>query len=80
MKGFKLDFSGNQDFHKVYFSVKCQCGTAALISVEVSASKTQPEVLDAMPSLVDHVQTKANQFSAMPCQMHQQMRTGMVSE
>ena len=40
----------------------------------------QQEVLDAMPSLVDHVQTKANQFSAMPCQMHQQMRTGMVSE
>ena len=26
LKGFKLDFSGNRDFHKLFFSVRCGCG------------------------------------------------------
>ena len=40
LKGFKLDFSGVADFHKVFFSAKCDCGTAALLSIEVSKDKT----------------------------------------
>ena len=28
LRGFKHDFSGNADFHKVFFSIRCQCGTA----------------------------------------------------
>ena len=76
LRGFKVDFSGNSDFHKVYFSVKCNCGTAALISVEVSTSKSRNEVSAAVPSLVSEVESKATQFNSMTCQMHQQMRLG----
>ena len=76
LKGFKLDFSGNQDFHKVFFSVRCHCGTAALLSIEVAKSKTLSQVRVALPGLVEHLNTKAQQFSNMSCETHQLMRTG----
>ena len=76
LKGFKLNFSGNQDFHKVFFSVRCDCGTAALLTIEVAKSKTFSQFKDAVPGLVDHLQSKAGQFTRMTCEMHESMRTG----
>ena len=76
LKGFKLNFSGVADFHKVFFSAKCDCGTAALLSVEVSKDKTLPEVEESLPSLVDHLNRKVSQFRSMSCEMHRNMRMG----
>ena len=76
LKGFKLDFSGNRDFHKLFFSVRCDCGTAALLSVELAKSKTLSQTKDALPGLVEHLKGKAQQFSSMSCEMHEHMRTG----
>ena len=78
LKGFKIDFSGNPDFHKVYLAVRCQCGTAALLSVEVAMEKTLPEVETAMPSLLENLRAKQRMFSAMSCEMHSRMRQGGV--
>ena len=76
LKGFKMDFSGNQDFHKVYLAVRCQCGTAALLSVEVAMDKTLAQVRDAMPSLLENLQSKVTMFRNMSCEMHSRMRQG----
>ncbi len=76
LKGFKLNFSGVDDFHKVFFSAKCDCGTAALLSIEVSKDKTLPEVEESLPSLVDHLNRKVSQFRSMSCEMHTNMRMG----
>ena len=76
LKGFKVDFSGNPDFHKVYLAVRCTCGTAGLLSVEVSMDKTLPEVEDAMPSLLENLRVKQRMFSSMSCEMHGRMRRG----
>ena len=76
LRGFKLDFSGNSDFHKVYFSTKCDCGTAALLSVEVARSKSLPQVKEVLPDLTEHLKGKVAQFQAMSCEMHSMMRTG----
>ena len=76
LKGFKLDFSGVADFHKVFFSAKCDCGTAALLSIEVSKDKTLPEVEESLPSLIDHLNRKVSQFRSMSCEMHTNMRMG----
>ena len=76
LKGFKVDFSGNQDFHKVYLAVRCQCGTAGLLSVEVSMDKTLEEVEAAMPSLMENLQAKQRMFTSMSCEMHARMRQG----
>ena len=76
LKGFKMDFSGNQDFHKVYLAVRCQCGTAGLLSVEVATDKTLAQVRDAMPSLLGNLQTKVTMFRNMSCEMHGRMRQG----
>ena len=76
LKGFKLDFSGNRDFHKLFFSVRCGCGTAALLSVELAKSKSLSQTKDALPGLVEHLMSKVHQFNSMSCEMHQSMRTG----
>ena len=76
LRGFKLGFSGNSDFHKVYFSASCDCGTAALLSVEVAHSKSLPQVEEALPELTEHLKGKVAQFQAMSCEMHSMMRTG----
>ena len=76
LKGFKLNFSGNRDFHKVFFSSRCECGTAALLSVEVAKSKTRTEVEENLPTLRDHLMSKVQKFNSMPCEMHQKMRMG----
>ena len=78
LKGFKMDFSGTQDFHKVYLAVKCQCGTAGLLSVEVAMDKTLREVNAAMPSLLENLQTKVNMFRSMSCEMHGRMQQGRL--
>ena len=76
LKGFKLNFSGTADFHKVFFSAKCDCGTAALLSIEVSKDKTLEEVEESLPSLTDHLNRKLRQFRSMSCEMHTNMRMG----
>ena len=78
LRGFKVDFSGNPDFHKVYLAVRCQCGTAGLLSVEVAMDKTLPQVRDALPSLLDNLQLKVRMFNNMTCEMHARMRQGGV--
>ena len=66
------------DFHKVYLAVKCQCGTAGLLSVEVAMDKTLQEVRDAMPSLLENLQVKVRMFRGMSCEMHGKMRQGRL--
>ena len=76
LRGFKQDFSGTADFHKVFFSISCRCGTAALLSVEVAKSKSLSQVEAVLPSLVKHLKSKGKQFSSMSCEMHARMRGG----
>ena len=80
LKGFKLDFSANKDFHKVFFSIRCECGTAALLSVEVARSKTLPQVREALPELVRRLKAKSRQFAGMSCDMHTRMRIGGATQ
>ena len=75
LKGFKLDFSANPGFRKVFFSAKCSCGTAALLSVEVSGDKTPTQVRKALPALVGRLKSQARLFYNMPCETHTRMRT-----
>ncbi len=79
LKGFKVDFSGNRDFHKIYLAVRCQCGTAGLLSVEVAMDKSLPDVERAMPSLLGNLETKVAMFNNMSCEMHTRMRQGGLS-
>ncbi len=76
LKGFKLDFSANPGFRKVFFSISCDCGTAALLSVEVAQSKTESEIKQALPSLVGRLESQARAFRSMPCDMHRRMSAG----
>ncbi len=79
MAGFKLNLSANPGFKKAFFSIRCECGTAAVLSIEVSAQKTTAEIEDALPSLVDRLKSQAKSFRAMPCDAHLRMRLGGVS-
>lgn len=80
LSGFKLDFSANPGFRKVFFSASCECGTAALISVEVSEDKTESEIKNALPSLVQRIKMQEQSFRKMDCSMHSLMRTGFTPD
>jgi len=76
LSGFKMDLSANPGFQKVFFSARCDCGTSALLSVEVAQEKTIEQVHGALPSLVDRLQSQARAFHNMPCEVHTKMRLG----
>ena len=81
LKGFKLDVSANTGFQKVFFSVRCLqegCDTAALLSVEISMSKSDLEIENAVSSLVERLERQEKSFYSMDCHMHGMMKTGIV--
>jgi len=80
LSGFKLDFSANPGFKKVFFSASCDCGTAALLSLEVAEEKTDSDIEAALPSLIQRIEMQEKSFRRMDCGMHSMMRTGFVPD
>ena len=80
LSGFKLDFSANPGFKKVFFSASCDCGTAALLSLEVAEEKTDSDIEAALPSLIQRIEMQEKSFRRMDCSMHSMMRTGFVPD
>ncbi len=76
LDGFNMNLSGKSEFRKVFFSAHCDCGTAALLSVEISKDKTQEEISDALPSLIERLESQARSFYGMSCEIHGRMRVG----
>ena len=76
LRGFDLDLSANPGFRKVFFSVRCECGTAGVLSIEVAPEKTRSEIEQALPSLVHRLLAQARSFQSMPCELHKRMRLG----
>ena len=79
LEGFKMDLSANPGFRKVFFARRCDCGTAALLSIEVEQAKTSADVRKALPSLVTALEQKAKAFDKMTCESHRAMRLGPAS-
>ena len=76
MRGLKTDLSANPGFRKVFFSTRCECGTAALLSVEIAQEKTLDDVKQALPSLISKLVGQAKAFYGMSCDIHKRMRLG----
>ena len=75
-----MNLSANPGFKKVFFSVRCSqadCDTAALVSVEIATSKSDIEIKNALPSLVDRLERQERSFYNMDCKMHDMMKKGM---
>ena len=76
MSGFKMDFSANPGFKKIFFAASCDCETSALLSVEISEEKGDNEIQAAIPSLVERLERQEKSFRMMDCATHSKMRTG----
>ncbi len=72
LTGFKLDNPSISK--KLFFSATCKCGTAALLSVEVSENKTLEQVKEALPALLAKLRGQASVFYNMSCEAHASMR------
>jgi hypothetical protein len=79
MSGFKMNLSANADFRKLFFSATCDCGTSALLSVEVSKDKTGDEIRTALPTVINALVGQAQQFRSMSCDLHSKMRLGPMA-
>ena len=75
-----MDLTANPDFRKVFFAVRCDCGTAGLLSVEVAPDKTVEEMRRAAPELARRLLLQSESFHAMPCEMHAMMRMGPAAK
>ena len=80
MSGFKMDFSANPGFKKIFFAASCDCETSALLSVEISEEKGDNEIQAAIPSLVERLERQEKSFRMMDCATHSKMRTGFHKE
>jgi hypothetical protein len=69
------DVTGRGNFLKVYFGVRCQCTTAAVLSAEVAAGKTRADVIAATPALVRKLAAQRDAFRRMPCSSHKALRS-----
>ncbi len=78
--GFKMNLSANEGFHKFFFSVSCDCGTAALLSVEVSEDKSDNEIETAMISIIDRLIMQERSFGKMDCKVHETMKKGFIPD
>ena len=76
LRGFKMGISANTKMHKLFFSIKCTCGTAGVLSIEVAQTKTTEEITAALPLLAERLEAQAQAFRSMPCEIHTQMRQG----
>ncbi len=75
----KANTGGTGGFLKVFFGARCKCETAAVLSVEVSASKSREEVTEALPALVQRLLEQRDAFRKMPCASHRKLRFGQPS-
>ncbi len=66
---------GGMGFTKVYFGARCDCGTSAVLSVEVAADKTEDDLARAMPALLDRLMRQRDHFKQMSCLSHERLRT-----
>ena len=80
MSGFKMDFSANPGFKKIFFAASCDCETSALLSGEISEEKDDNEIQAAIPSLVERLERQEKSFRMMDCATHSKMRTGFHKE
>ena len=80
MSGFKMDFSANPGFKKIFFAASCDCETSALLRVEISEEKDDNEIQAAIPSLVERLERQEKSFRMMDCATHSKMRTGFHKE
>jgi hypothetical protein len=74
--GFNLKMSKMQHSQKIFFAARCQCGTSALISVEVANDKTLDDVKMSAPQLARQLEKQADSFYAMSCDIHKKIRIG----
>lgn len=69
---------GPPDSFRLYFAARCPCGVAALLTLEVSKSKTAAEVQEALPYLLTHLRDRARMFYSMSCERHAAMKSGIL--
>ncbi len=77
LPGLNTDPSGKSGTVKVYFGARCGCGTAAMLSVEVSAAKGRVDVQVAMPQIIEKLLLQRDAFRRMPCASHRNLRTSL---
>ena len=80
LPGLVTDQLGLSGLVKAYFGARCQCGTAAVISVEASANKSCEETLDVLPDLVERLLAQRDSFRKIPCKEHENFRKGQFMQ
>ena len=63
-------------FQKVNFGIRCNCGTSAVLTVEVASDRTETDLEEAMPAILDRLMRQKAAFRKMSCRSHESLRSG----
>lgn len=76
MAGFKFMPSETPEIFRLFFRHICQCGGAALFTLEISKKKTLGEIMVSIPALVGKLKQNKETFTNLSCKTHQVMSNG----
>ena len=76
MPGFKFMPSETPEMFRLFFRHICQCGGAALFTLEISKKKELTEVMESIPALVSKLNQQKDMFANLSCETHQRMSNG----
>ncbi|MEK7874562.1 MAG: hypothetical protein AAB502_11990 [Chloroflexota bacterium] len=62
------------DILRLFFAARCACGVAAMLTLEVSRTKTGDEIRKALPYLLSTLRERADLFYRLPCERHAAMK------
>ena len=76
MPGFKFMPSETPDMFRLFFRHICQCGGAALFTLEISKKKELAEIMESIPALVSKLNQQKTMYVKLSCETHQRMSNG----
>ena len=71
---------GPEGMTTVFFGLKCECDTSAIMSLEVAANKAMSQIMEALPQTGQRFFSQLRTFRQMPCSAHNSFRIGLLNQ
>jgi hypothetical protein len=71
---------GPEGMRTVFFGLRCECDTSAIVSFEVAVDKARSQVMEALPQTGQRFFSQLRTFRQMPCSAHNSFRIGSLNQ
>ena len=71
---------GPEGMRTVFFGLRCDCDTSAIVSFEVAVDKARSQVMEALPQTGQRFFSQYCTFRQMSCSAHSRLRIGSLNQ